>query len=46
MELERLLAAHPWLAKARTGTEDCYRTLLHAATDWPGHFPNDLTVVW
>jgi hypothetical protein len=45
-ELERLLAAHPWLAKARIGTEDCYRTLLHAATDWPGHFPNGLTVVW
>jgi hypothetical protein len=22
-ELERLLAAHPWLPKARIGTEDC-----------------------
>jgi hypothetical protein len=29
-ELERLLAADLWLAKARIGTEDCYRTLLHA----------------
>jgi uncharacterized protein len=44
-ELERLLAADPWLAKARLGTENCYRTLLHAATDWPGHFPNGPAVV-
>lgn len=38
--LERLLATDPWLAKARIGDEDCYRTLLHVATDWPGHFPH------
>jgi uncharacterized protein len=44
-ELERLLAADPWLAKARIGDEDCHRTLLHAATDWPGHFPNGPAVV-
>ena len=43
--LERLLAADPWLATARIGDGDCYRTLLHAATDWPGHFPNGPAVV-
>jgi uncharacterized protein len=43
--LERLLAADPWLAKARVGDEVCYPTLLHAATDWPGHFPNGPDVV-
>ena len=43
--LESLLAADPWLAKARIGDADCYRTLLHAATDWPGHFPNGPAVV-
>jgi ankyrin repeat protein len=35
--LERLLAADPSLARARG---DGQRTLLHVATDWPGHFPN------
>jgi uncharacterized protein len=44
-EIEWLLAAHPWLATARFGDESCYRTLLHAATDWPGHFPNGPAVV-
>src|SRR5687768_3916930 len=43
--LERLLATDPWLAQARIGDEDCYRTLLHAATDWPGHFPHGPDVV-
>jgi uncharacterized protein len=43
--LESLLAADPWLATARIGDPDCYRTLLHAATDWPGHFPNGPAVV-
>jgi uncharacterized protein len=41
--LTRLLSEHPALAMARVGaTEpDCQdtRTLLHIATDWPGHFP-------
>jgi uncharacterized protein len=43
--LERLLRANPGLATARIGTWDAYRTLLHAATDWPGHFPNGPAVV-
>ena len=34
--LDRLLTAHPALATARP---DGHRTLLHIATDWPGHFP-------
>jgi uncharacterized protein len=43
--LERLLSNEPWLATARIGDWDSYRTLLHAATDWPGHFPNGPAVV-
>jgi len=43
--LEGLLSADPWLAAARIGDWACYRTLLHAATDWPGHFPNGPAVV-
>jgi ankyrin repeat protein len=42
-ELERLLREHPGLATARLGDDDpdgMSRTLLHVATDWPGHFPN------
>ncbi|MEZ5352345.1 MAG: ankyrin repeat domain-containing protein [Bryobacteraceae bacterium] len=35
--LQRLLGADPALARARV---DGKRTLLHVATDWPGHFPN------
>jgi uncharacterized protein len=39
--LHRLLADHPELATAALGTEGgMARTLLHVATDWPGHFPN------
>lgn len=43
--LDRLLSTHPEVAKARIGDQDCSRTLLHAATDWPGHFPNGPAVV-
>jgi uncharacterized protein len=39
--LRGLLAAHPDLAQARiTGTDGVERSLVHIATDWPGHFPN------
>jgi ankyrin repeat protein len=43
-ELGRLLAQHPELATARITRRDTRgeqsRTLLHIATDWPGHFPD------
>jgi ankyrin repeat protein len=39
--LKRLLAENPGLAGARIGS----RSLLHVATDWPGHFPNGAAVV-
>jgi len=41
--LTRLLADNPGLATTRLGDDDpsgMSRTLLHVATDWPGHFPN------
>lgn len=41
--LQRLLDENPGLAAARLGDDDpdgMSRTLLHVATDWPGHFPN------
>jgi ankyrin repeat protein len=43
--LRRLLAEHPDLATARIGNDDMSRTLLHAATDWPGHFPGNVASV-
>ena len=46
--LQRLLAEHPDLATARLGDDDpdgMSRTLLHVATDWPGHFPNGAATV-
>lgn len=44
--LERLLAENPGLATARLGVDnDMTRTLLHVATDWPGHFPNGAATV-
>lgn len=46
--LKRLLTEHPSLATARLGDDDpngMSRTLLHVATDWPGHFPNGAATV-
>jgi uncharacterized protein len=46
--LERLLRENPGLATARLGDDDpdgMSRTLLHVATDWPGHFPNGSATV-
>jgi uncharacterized protein len=46
--LRRLLADHPGLATARIGSDGpggTTRTLLHVATDWPGHFPNGPAIV-
>jgi uncharacterized protein len=41
--LEELLVKHPGLVNVRLGNDDpegMSRSLLHVATDWPGHFPN------
>jgi ankyrin repeat protein len=38
--LNRLLSENPALAKFRVKGNGGERTLLHVATDWPGHFPN------
>jgi uncharacterized protein len=46
--LEQLLRDHPGLATARVGDESpggMTRTLLHVATDWPGHFPDGPAIV-
>jgi uncharacterized protein len=40
--LHRLLAENSNLASTRVDGE---RTLLHVATDWPGHFPNSMETV-
>ncbi len=39
--LRRLLQENAGLANARIGP----RSLLHIATDWPGHFPNNIEIV-
>lgn len=42
-DLRNLLDREPGLASVRLGDDDAdgmSRTLLHVATDWPGHFPN------
>lgn len=46
--LRRLLAEHDGLASMRLGDDDpdgMSRTLLHVATDWPGHYPHVAEVV-
>lgn len=47
--LKRLLAEHPHLATAhvdcQVGRDVQSRSLLHIATDWPGHSPNGPAVV-
>jgi FOG: Ankyrin repeat len=49
--LRRLLDEHPGLANARLGrasdgdNQGMTRTLLHVATDWPGHYPNGAAIV-
>jgi ankyrin repeat protein len=40
-----LLASHPGLATATIMSGSNGRSLLHVATDWPGHFPNGAAVV-
>jgi uncharacterized protein len=42
--LARLLDQHPGLATAYIGDPPA-RTLLHVATDWPGHFPNNVATI-
>jgi ankyrin repeat protein len=44
--LERLLGDNPDLATARiVDARGVSRTLLHIATDWPGHFPNGAKII-
>jgi len=47
--LKRLLETNPGLATARIGDpKSCngmWRSLLHVATDWPGHFPNGASTI-
>jgi ankyrin repeat protein len=46
--VKRLLNESPELSTARLGDDDpdgMSRTLLHVATDWPGHFPNGAATV-
>ena len=46
-QLRRLLDDNPELARTQIADPRCddTRSLLHVATDWPGHFPNGAAVV-
>jgi ankyrin repeat protein len=45
--LRRLIEDHAWLADVQVADPRCddTRSLLHLATDWPGHIPNGADVV-
>src|SRR5215471_12717027 len=43
--LERLLAQNEGLARARVVDRKGWRSLLHIAADWPGHFPSGADTV-
>jgi ankyrin repeat protein len=43
--LRTLLTEHPELATTHLGDDRRSRTLLHVATDWPGHFPHGAATV-
>jgi hypothetical protein len=45
--LRQMLTETPSLATARLGSDErgWSRTLLHIATDWPGHFPNTAAMI-
>lgn len=43
--LRSLLAEHSRLAVSSIAFPDAERSLLHIATDWPGHFPNNVETV-
>jgi ankyrin repeat protein len=47
-ELRALLSSHPGLSTVEIGDPGVQgerRSLLHVATDWPGHFPNNVSTV-
>jgi len=43
--LAALLREHPTLAEVALGEPGMSRSLLHVATDWPGHYPNGADTV-
>src|SRR5712671_3973178 len=43
--LKTLVQENPGLTTAKFGTPGKSRSMLHMATDWPGHFPNVASVI-